>query len=345
MAKVFLIGTTGHIGGAILQAITTRRPDIEITTLVRNEEKGRRLKERFPSVDPLIGDLESTDVIEFASRDANIVINTAPDVGHEGTIAAIKRGLSSLPRKGWYMHTSGAGLIWSAPDGTYSDKIWDDVADIEQLTSMPDSAIHRSIDRAVFASAPHMNVAIVSPTFVYGLSPAAHYPTPITVPELVTTAKAVSAGYTIGVGGNKQSFVHVDDLANIYYALLEDALKGADSDPALWGPQAYYFGAGNEELTFREYMQAVMPILKAKGVIASDEIKVIDSKKAAEAVSAMSGDETSAWTASIADMFGVNMRCRAARARKLLGWVPTGPRVKETLPEVLSEFLKKEGRR
>ncbi|KAL1628953.1 hypothetical protein SLS54_001644 [Diplodia seriata] len=53
-------------------------PDIEVTALVRTEDKGARLRKRYRNVKTVIGDLDSLDVIEQASKDVSIVISTSP---------------------------------------------------------------------------------------------------------------------------------------------------------------------------------------------------------------------------------------------------------------------------
>ena len=74
--------------------------------------------------------------------------DTAPDITHEEGINAILRGLGARETKGYYIHTSGAALIWDTPDGSKpGTKIWDDVADIDTITTMPETATHSSTDK------------------------------------------------------------------------------------------------------------------------------------------------------------------------------------------------------
>ena len=42
----------------------------------------------------------------------------------------------------------GAALIWDEPDGSVAGtKVWDDVDDIEAITSMPDEVTHSITDK------------------------------------------------------------------------------------------------------------------------------------------------------------------------------------------------------
>ncbi|GME50524.1 uncharacterized protein K452DRAFT_272103 [Neofusicoccum parvum] len=279
MVKVFFLGGTGHIGGEVINAIVKRFPGIEITTLVRDDKKGARLTEKFSTIKTIIGDLESFDVIEKASRDAGIVINCAPDIPHAPTTHAITRGLSSSSSSSsspsspptFLIHTSGAGLTWTAPTGTHDPSpsaIWSDTASIPAILSAPRTALHAPEDAAVRAAHPSVRVAIVSPTAVYGLSASPVHPAPITLPDTVRAMRALGAGFTVARGDNLHGWVHVADLARIYVGLLADAVAartsgggggpGREPDRRLWGPEAYFFAVG-EELAFREWMAVLVP--------------------------------------------------------------------------------------
>jgi uncharacterized protein YbjT (DUF2867 family) len=71
------IGATGHIGGAVLEKVTRAFPTIKITALLRDQEKADRLQSQYPNVKTLIGDLQSTDVVKNAAKEADIVISKA----------------------------------------------------------------------------------------------------------------------------------------------------------------------------------------------------------------------------------------------------------------------------
>jgi hypothetical protein len=61
--------------------------------------------------------------------------------------------LSGRSEKGYYIHTSGAALIWDKPDGSKPGiKIWDDIVDIKTLTSMPEGSTHMAEDKVPITS-------------------------------------------------------------------------------------------------------------------------------------------------------------------------------------------------
>lgn len=69
------VGGTGHVGGAILDIISATYPEVELTVLVRDETKASRLVSKYSKVTPAIGDLDSLELLESASKNASIVIS------------------------------------------------------------------------------------------------------------------------------------------------------------------------------------------------------------------------------------------------------------------------------
>ncbi|KAK7934913.1 hypothetical protein PG985_000408 [Apiospora marii] len=346
MTQIFFIGGTGHVGGAVLHKVVEKHPNASVIVLVRDDRKAERLVSKYPQVKPLIGDLESFDLIEAASREADIVINAAPDITHDKAIESAINGLAARSTKGYYIHTSGASIIWDEPEGSPEARTWDDVADIQDLTAMELNKTHSVTDKLVRKAAADVNVAIISPGFVGGMSPSIEHPTPITTPGFVLTARAFKTGFLIAKGENQHSWIHVEDLADMYLLLVEKALA---SDQSCWGEEAYYFGAA-ETVTFSDVMQGLAPVLLKHGVIESEKMQSVDATVAAKA--SMYGDnyteETAppaedSWAMHIAILFGINMRLQPTRMTKL-GWKPQKGSIVETFDEVLSSFLRAEKR-
>lgn len=64
----------GYIGGTALEYIHKAHPDYEYTLLVRNEEKGKPIKEKYPKATLLYGSLEDSGMVRDAAKAADIVI-------------------------------------------------------------------------------------------------------------------------------------------------------------------------------------------------------------------------------------------------------------------------------
>jgi N-acetyl-gamma-glutamylphosphate reductase len=68
-------GATGYIGGDALYALAHAHPELTITALVRDSDKGARVVQQHPTIRLIEGDLDSSEVIERESADADIVLS------------------------------------------------------------------------------------------------------------------------------------------------------------------------------------------------------------------------------------------------------------------------------
>lgn len=213
--------------------------------------------------------------------------------------------------------------------------MWDDVADIDEIRALPESALHVSMDNIVLgANTPLLHTAIVSPSWVMGVSPSATHPTPLTFPDLLQLVKSSDSGATISKGVNRLSFVNVQDLARLYTSRVGDALKrlqtgvhDMDGPVEVWGPKAYFFG-GSIEASGRELMtEHLLPALKLSNASypSSDEIKEITLDAALDAVLERLGadakPEHNRWRV---EQYAVSMRVRGSRAERAFGFEWTG---------------------
>lgn len=73
-SRVFILGSTGYVGGELLVAIFNEQLPVEVVCLVREEEQGRRIQRRWSSVEVVIGDLDSDEVLQREAAKADVVI-------------------------------------------------------------------------------------------------------------------------------------------------------------------------------------------------------------------------------------------------------------------------------
>ncbi len=71
--KVFLTGATGFVGSRVLAQLL--RAGHQITTLVRTPEAADILKAK--GIEPVLGGLESLDIIAKSAQDADAVVHLA----------------------------------------------------------------------------------------------------------------------------------------------------------------------------------------------------------------------------------------------------------------------------
>ncbi|POS69179.1 hypothetical protein DHEL01_v212425 [Diaporthe helianthi] len=363
MVQVFILGGTGHAGGAVLDLILQKHPQVPVTVLVRDEHKGARLRNKYPAVQTTLGDLSSHQKLHDEAHRADVVINAAPDITHGDGISAILAGLKDggRSRKGFYLHVSGAATFYTKdPNGVKEGGIWDDVADMDEILAVDQSYTHIPTDNLVRSASADVHVAILAPVGIGGISPSLEHPAPLTTGPLLSTARAFGTGFQIARGENESGWVHVLDFARAMLLLVDnalDALHGTNDtvEPAeptgfpLWGTRAYYF-VRTEDISFHDLQTALVPSLCRHGVIPSEEVKSVTHTQAARTCLAGSTEfdpdaplpPPDSWVIHLATWFGINMRVRSSRLAAL-GWKPVENSILGDLEVAVDEYLKREG--
>ncbi|KAM5365167.1 hypothetical protein ACJZ2D_011154 [Fusarium nematophilum] len=180
--KVFITGATGFIGGDAFYALYEAEPGWVYTLLARSEEKGKEIQAKYPGVKVVVGSLDDSQVIERAASEADIVIHTADSSDHRVAAEAIGAGLRSsrsTSNPGYWIHISGTGILcWYDMDNQrYGEaplpsQAYNDLGGVDRVTSLPDTAFHRDVDKIVLGEAAAdpdaVKVAVVCPPTIYG---------------------------------------------------------------------------------------------------------------------------------------------------------------------------------
>ena len=241
--------------------------------------------------------------------------------------ALYKYSTPSCPK--CFIHTSGTGIlitddVATGAYGTQNDKVFDDWEGIKEITSLPDHALHRKVDKIVLdasESAPdYIKTAIVCPPAIYGLGRGPGNRKRSQIYFLARTLLKAGKGARIGEGRNIWSAVHVQDLSRLFL-LLGEAGTSMDA-PATWRAEGYYF-AENGEFLWGDVLKEMARIAFEKKLITSPELVEIPST---------GSEETPAF---FLHMWGTNSRSRAVRARRLLDWRPQMPDLWDVLPEIV----------
>merc|ERR1712093_570892 len=95
-----------------------------------------------------------------------------------------------------------------------SQQPYDDLDRVSDLTSLPDSAFHRDVDKIVLGASSHIvKTAVICPPTIYGA----------------------------GRGPGNQRSRHVYDLSDLFVLLTEAAVANKpDLDDKLWGKEGYF---------------------------------------------------------------------------------------------------------
>jgi nucleoside-diphosphate-sugar epimerase len=241
--KILVTGATGYIGGAVAKALLARSH--EVFGLARSEASADRL--RKSGIGPVIGDFTNASSLAKAISTSNVdaVISTASvgSIGGDaGTYAqdrdAVNTMLRALGNSGkTLIFTSGSSVLGVFNGGNLSDSVYTEDHDVPLSPSMfaPSAAkVHPMMveefgaamvarvetERAVI-SAPGVRGIVVRPGLVYG------YGGSYDLPALIKMARANKCAAHLGSGTTRQSYVHLDDLADLYCLAVERAPKGA----------------------------------------------------------------------------------------------------------------------
>ncbi|KAL8780724.1 MAG: hypothetical protein Q9213_006337 [Squamulea squamosa] len=326
--KIFITGATGYIGGDALYQLIKSGKEYDIAALVRNSEKGVQIASQYPAIRLVYGDLDSAELLEEEARKADIVLHCA-NADHVVAASALTKGLAAHApdRPGYVIHTSGTGILLFADMekqtfGEASSKIYNDWENVSEVTSIPDFAPHRNVDKIILASSSSsVKTAIVCPPTIYGRGRGPDNQRSHQLPELCRCTLEKGHGIQVGAGKTYWTNVHVHDLSDVYVALVEAATTGSGN--AFWGSEAYYFTENGEHI-WGEISKAVASAAHKQGFIPSDKVEV------------HSNDEINEMCQAGTMLWGANSRCRAVRARELLGWSPRGKSIEDEIPDTMA---------
>jgi nucleoside-diphosphate-sugar epimerase len=289
---VFLTGASGYIGGVVAQHLI--RAGHTVRGLTRTPSVVEALA--AAGIDPVVGDLDDTPLLQLEAKRADAVVNTA-NSDHRGAVEAFIDALSGSGKV--LIHTSGTSVIADDAQGrSTSDTIFDDAAPITPGDHPIRRARHAIDTTVVDARGAGIRSVVLCNSLIYGNGVGPRQQT-VLIPPLVAQARASGEVRVVGHGVNRWSTVHVDDMADLYHLAL--------ADPTATG---FYFVEGGRDASFLEIGEAI----SRRMGLASVQPWELDSAAAA-------------WGEGFARYaLGANSRVRATRARAL-GWQPSRPSV------------------
>lgn len=293
--RVFCTGASGYIGGSVAIALSAQGQ--QVSGLVRSEEAAAKI--RAFGIEPVIGTLDSVDVLADAARRADVIVNAA-SADHRGAAIAMLDALVGSGKT--FVQTSGSSIVGQRSAGQRADDVYDEATPI---TPSPARAARVALNELILSyQSKGVRPIVICPSLIYGLSrgPKEHS---MQVPWLIALArKNGGTARHYGPGENVWSNVHIDDLVDLYVLAIKSAPAGA------------FYYAENGENSMRELGVAISRMLGQGG-----------------ATRPMTLEEAAAeWGEGAAqDTMGSNSRVRAVRARKELGWAP---RARSLLSEI-----------
>lgn len=287
------------------------------------------LRETYAQVEPVLGDLNSSIVIEHEATKADMVFHFA-SCDDVSSARAISRGLArtELKKPVYWFHTSGAMIMTSESlqgrkFGTELSKVYNDWDGVQELVSLPDSAPHRHVDKIVLDSASdQVKVAIVCPPTVYGSTRGIGNPRSMQINEIVRVFLTNGFAFQVNEGQNVWHQVHVQDLADLYLLFAQDAIS---EDPrATYNEQGYYLSE-NGSFYWGDICKEAAKIACASGLIQEADVRSLSP-----------GMTARIWP-RYNSFLGTTSKGLSIRANRLLGWTPHRPDIFTTLPYIVNQ--------
>jgi nucleoside-diphosphate-sugar epimerase len=282
------------------------------------------------------------------SSEINIKPNSVIDFAHADhvpgatslTAGLAKRAADKLPA--YIIHTSGTGSLgyadrragrYGLPPLPTESEFSDSAEGITTLVSLPDDAIHREVDKIILDSSDHgVTTAIVAPPTISGRGRGPVNQTSVQWPKLAQESLKKGQSIQVGEGKNEWNYVHIQDLSDVYLAIIESALERIEGGKgkATWNWEGYYFAEVS-----RFAWGDVAKLIGEEGL----KLGLFKTKE----VLSLSEEETDAITPHGAYLWGVNSRSNAARAKQLFDWKPTRLDWKHVVKETVDDEALKLG--
>ncbi|XWW99701.1 hypothetical protein V2A60_007713 [Cordyceps javanica] len=338
-AKVFLTGATGYIGGTVLDHVYRAHPDYDYTIYVRDENRAKPIRAKYPKVKFVYGSLEDSETLLDAVAKNDVVIHTADSSDNVPGATAIAMGLEeghTPENPGYWIHLGGTSILtWydqkhgregepPLPEQTYRD-----IDDVERLVTLPDYAHHRNVDILVQDTiSDAVKVAILCPPTIYGQGSGPVNTRTVQVPDLAKATLKEGYAPVVGKGETEWDNVHVDDLADLFVKLLDATQDpNLNKNPEIFGLHGYFF-ASNGVHRWSEVSEWILDEAVKQEFLKEAKTKTL-SLKEAESIAGPS-----------APSLGRNSKGIPQRAEKYLGWKPNGPDLKSTIAATVADEAK-----
>ncbi len=288
---VFVTGATGFIGTVVTEKLQAQGHTV--TGLARNDEAVKQLQSRH--ITPLQGSLQDKDILIQAAREADGVIHLALGQGQDAVETDkqnIEAFLTGLKGSNKpFIYTSGSMVT-----GDTGDQMTDETTPLDTKGPAAWRGQHESI---VFTGVQQgVRAIVVRPaSIVYGRGGGG------VVTGQIKSAREQGVVRYIGDGNNKKTPVYVDDLASLYVLALEKA-----------NPGEVFIGAEEEIVTQKQVAEA------ASRVVGTD-VKLVSWPY----------EEAMKTIGFFAYILALDSVVSGAKARRVLGWQPSGPTLMDEL--------------
>lgn len=296
--RVFVTGATGHVGEAVARQLAAAGH--RVTGLLRSAGKRDRLSEG--GIEPLFGDMAIPASYRPAAREHDALIHCA--FREEGdSVGADRTTLDTLldaarlgDRPRMVVYTSGCWVLGdTGGEVAAEDAAVDEPAEVVRWRPRHEQIALEADDEA------GITTAVVRPGLVYGGEGSL-------TGRLFATAVGDGAAEVPGSGDQHWSFVHREDLAELYLRILEEEASGV------------FHGVDGVPVPAREAGRAAARAAGAEG-----RVRTLEREEAREELGA------------VADALCLDQRLVARRSAGL-GWGPERPCFPEAADEAFRQW-------
>jgi nucleoside-diphosphate-sugar epimerase len=242
--KILVTGATGYIGSATAKALLARGH--EVLGLARSERSAAKLRQL--GLDAVMGDFGDSSSLANAitMSDVDAVVSTASVGASQGdnadtfardraAVRVMQRALEGSGKA--LVFTSGSAVFGVFNGGDATTVVYGEDAALplpEDVFAPRSARVHpmlvaglgeamaaRVETEHVVLADPGVRGVVVRPGLVYGHGGS------LDIPAVISMARANGRGAHLGAGATRQSYVHIDDLADLYCLAVERAPQGA----------------------------------------------------------------------------------------------------------------------
>jgi nucleoside-diphosphate-sugar epimerase len=338
--KVLVTGATGYVGSAVATALLERGH--RVLGLARSERSAAMLRKR--RIEATMGDFgdPATLGMVVAAADVDVVVSAASLGAKAGDNArtfagdreAVRAIQAALRKPGQALvFTSGSAVFGVFNGGEATDIAYDEDSRVplRASTFAPASAGVHPLLAAGFGDSmaarveteqevlhhPSTRGIVIRPGLIYGRGGS------YDIPALIRQARKRSRAGHLGSGATTQSYVHIDDLAELYCLAVERAPQGV----ALHGVTA--------DVSQRELALAVsrmlgageqtdrLTLMQMLGMNAGERFGLTLTRGLSPNLSRKLGNRlTPPPSVGFGISLSLNKRLSSAKTRRLLGWSP-----------------------
>jgi nucleoside-diphosphate-sugar epimerase len=290
--KIFMTGATGYIGSVIVEKLLAGRH--QVTALARSDASAQALAQHGVAI--VRGSLDDTGILTESARYADGVIHNAFDMSTGDFAASNAIDASAVDALIAGLQGSGKPLVYTSGTGVLGDTgtaIYDEDTPIAPSPFPAVQALQARIDiENAVLNAQGLRGVVLRPPNVCGRGDG-H-----AVFWMIRGAaqKLGAVPYGAEAGDNLWSFVHVEDLADLFVLAVEKAPAG----------ELFHAGAQAGLRT------ADIATALSRGIGLDSKTVALDRDALVEAIG----------FPPMADYWSSNSQSSSEKARRMLGWTP-----------------------